>query len=877
MDDSISEQSDLSEYSDQSIDDVICPEHWDVSSDEFEIDCEAASEHQTVQQSSSKDVIRISLILLMLWSSFYGISATALNHLIKLVQHILTCIVPNLLTSIKVFPKSLYMTKKYLGFSNDIFDKYIICKKCGSLYTLNECLNTTGTGFSQKQCYHIAYRNHPRPSCRNPCGCDLMKEVALKDKIKYCPVKTYCYLPLKTSLLNILQRKGYLSLCEQWRTRDIPDGVLADIYDGEIWKKFMTYDDRQFLSQSYNLAVMLNCDYFQPFDHSCYSVGVLYMVILNLPRSIRFKPENIIITGIIPGPKEPKQNEMNSYLRPLIKELNSLWTDGFLIKYDSNEVKIFVALIATVCDIPAAGKIGGHNSHLGCWKCTKFFPYSEALRRVDYTGIEIGSLRTHENHKKNAKSTLSAKTPTERKKQELEVGSKFTEFFHLPYYDCVRYAIIDPLHNLFLGTAKRLQHHWIEIGLLSSDKLSIIQQRVDSFKVPSHVGHLPRKISSGFSNMTADEWKNWTILYSLVALHDIIPNEHLACWEHFVSACTLLCSSTISLNEIDQAQQLLKEFLCSAEALYGPKFFTINTHLHLHYSNVYKDYGPCYGYWLFSFERYNGILGKYHTNQKSIEIQLMRTFINDMHVRSIAQTDIDAVPEVHRCFFENFLNTKVVNTFTETLFGQQISSFKHMQHAMSVTEEAVCPSMIYLDQHYVKFLPPYTVHKLDSDSLRYLRESYQAFLPEVDPLEIPQLCCRYQIIQWWFEHLGKRKYCKKNPETIRAYWVGQDGKIASEPNSLCAGRAEYFFTQKVLIKDSYKEVAMVKMRWYQEHPDKEKLSKPIEIWCNQLSKPFGPASFMPITRIHSICVTCEIELNNEKVLAINPTRKKVFY
>ena len=39
MDDSISEQLDVSEYSDQSTDDVICPELRDVSSDEFEIDC----------------------------------------------------------------------------------------------------------------------------------------------------------------------------------------------------------------------------------------------------------------------------------------------------------------------------------------------------------------------------------------------------------------------------------------------------------------------------------------------------------------------------------------------------------------------------------------------------------------------------------------------------------------------------------------------------------------------------------------------------------------------------------------------------------------------------------------------------------------------
>ena len=135
---------------------------------------------------------------------------------------------------------------------------------------------------------------------------------------------------------------------------------------------------------------------------------------------------------------------------------------------------------------------------------------------------------------------------------------------------------------------------------------------------------------------------------------------------------------------------------------------------------------------------------------------------------------------------------------------------------MSVAEETVSPSLIYLDQCYVKFLPPYTVHKLDSDSLRYLRESYQSFLPEVDPLEIPQLCCRYEVIQWWSEHLGRRKYCNRKHKIIRAYWIGEDGKIASEPNSLCAGRVEYFFTQKVLIKDTYNEVAMVKMKWYQE-------------------------------------------------------------
>ena len=357
-------------------------------------------------------------------------------------------------------------------------------------------------------------------------------------------------------------------------------------------------------------------------------------------------------------------------------------------------------------------------------------------------------------HKNNAKSTLFAKTPTERKKKELDLGSRFTELFHIPYYNTVRYAIIDPLHNLFLGTAKRLQHHWIEIGLLNNSNLKIIQERVDNFNTPNNIGHVPRKILSGFSNMTADEWKNWTIFYSVITLHDILPPQHMTCWKLFVSACTILCSPIITLSEIDHVQQLLHEFFLSLENL-GSHYITINTHLHLHYSQCLKDYGPCYGYWLFSFERYNGILGKYHTNRKSIEIQLMRTFLNDAYVRSLADTNVDPL---HQPVFENLLNGKIYNLFNETVFGQEEFSSSRM---LKFSEGAITQSLNYLDQSCIKLIPPYVIQKIDGDSLQYLRESYQTFLPHVDPLEIPRFYCRYEIVHWWSEHLGKYKYSKK--------------------------------------------------------------------------------------------------------------------
>ena len=69
---------------------------------------------------------------------------------------------------------------------------------------------------------------------------------------------------------------------------------------------------------------------------------------------------------------------------------------------------------------------------------------------------------------------------------------------------------------------------------------------------------------------------------------------------------------------------------------------------------------------------------------------------------------------------------------------------------------------------------------------------------------------------------------------------------------------------------------MAKIKWLQDHPEKSRLPEPVKIFCNDMFKSHGPASFMPIVRIYDTCVSCEIEINNETVLAINPCRSKIF-
>ena len=133
--------------------------------------------------------------------------------------------------------------------------------------------------------------------------------------------------------------------------------ALFDIYDGRIWNEFKDDNDDPFFTKEYadtHLELMLNMDWFQPFTNSLYSVGVIYAVICNLPRSERFKSENILTLAVIPGPNEPKLHEINNYLFLIVNQLNKLWNGYKIITCEHNNGR-FVrgAIICGSSDIPA--------------------------------------------------------------------------------------------------------------------------------------------------------------------------------------------------------------------------------------------------------------------------------------------------------------------------------------------------------------------------------------------------------------------------------------------------------------------------------------------------------------------------------------------
>ena len=310
----------------------------------------------------------------------------------------------------------------------------------------------------------------------------------------------------------------------------------------------------------------------------------------------------------------------------------------------------------------------GHSAVHGCSKCNKLFPGEIGHRNYGGFDTTTWDSRTTEQHRKQMMEILECDTAQNQGKLESLYGTRYSVLAELPYFDTVRMTIVDPMHNLFLGTAKKILTIWKELGYLNKASLEKLQEKSDEFVVQCDIGKIAKKIVSSFDGFTADEYKNWTILFSMYALKNIVPTRHIECFRKFVLACQYLCRRVISKRDIIVAHGLLHQFCVEFEHLYGENRVTPNIHLHLHLKDCIFDFGPIYSFWLFSFERYNGLLGRLPNNKKDIECQVMRRFCRDNSILNLHK------PEKFSDLFGNvFTRLEHANTQRGTL-GDMISS-----------------------------------------------------------------------------------------------------------------------------------------------------------------------------------------------------------
>jgi len=314
-----------------------------------------------------------------------------------------------------------------------------------------------------KYCTHKEYSNGAH--CREL----LTRPRRIKDVDIDVPIKTFVLFDFKDWFAGVLSRPGYEDRMDNaWQAKASEDRVMHDIFDGEYVQNFKGPDGRFFSlgGEEGRYLFSLSVDFFNPYTNKQSgkksSVGLISVVCLNLPPSMRYKPENMFLSGVIPGPKEPPLTALNPYLKPLINDLIDFWENGvkFSRTYNWKAGRLVrCALLLLVCDLPGARKTAGfassaHEHFCSVCHCTR--------SQHGYGHLDYHSWRSRTNSECRSFASPFEAAENEGTRAELfkQSGMRCSELLRLPYFDVVQCVVVDAMHNLFLGLIKE---HFIGI------------------------------------------------------------------------------------------------------------------------------------------------------------------------------------------------------------------------------------------------------------------------------------------------------------------------------------------------------------------------------------------------------------------------------
>ena len=786
--------------------------------------------------------------------------------------------IPNLAS---IFPGSIYRLRKLFKLDRDSFEKFVVCPECLKLYTDDKIFDRFGKPI---QCDNQVLVQNGQVKV---CNSRILKKVHLSgNKVKYRPLKTFCYNSIVSSLETLIQKRPeFLNKSMQWKDRQVESDYLIDIYDGRVWKKLfgeggVMKNENGVIS----FGFMLNVDWFQPYERRPnVSVGAMYLAILNLPLEIRYKKENLIVLGILPAfAKEP--SSLNSFLEPFVHELKRLWGEGFPIRTNSEyakegKIQIKGALVCCSSDLPANRKVCGFLGHAavyGCSKCCKQFEYKntgqlnvkgQEIKRPDYSGFDKRNWteRNIQNHKTIAQRLHSCTTKSEREKMEKENGLRWVPFLNLTYFDPIQFCAIDPMHNLFLGSAKKMFATWIDRGILGNEELENISTKMTLVSTPSGMGRLPKKISSCWGKFTAEEWLIWTLYYSLFVLQDVLPEVHLKIWHTFVSACRIACAPILTTTEIEKLKRMFLKFGTEFENEYGEMSTYPNLHLHGHLNECLLDYGPVYNFWCFAFERYNGTIADIHVNHIAIEIQLMRTITSHSFISNLQFS----TPSIHADTFQPTCES-LINTGSSE-FPSVTNSFilyECTHNLPSSLNNAISDSLVH----------PKGPGKLRAiSSVEAILQMYQALYPNssLDNNDVPLTYHEYGSVVIGRELFGSRINKRtSNNSLVMASWSDEDGNVCFDNLlNVRPGTVKFFMKHSITIENTKVDHILAVVSWFRKPTELQNLREyknPVTAWAKQRVQ-YGPASYIPVQRIKSKFVFMYI---NENVLVTCPLVRK---
>ncbi len=837
--------------------------------------------HGTPRNSQSflTSAVYTFILALMLWQTAFNVSDTAMSYLLSYMYYFFTllgCGNAAYAELARFFPNSLHMCKKMLGLSSiDEFKKYVVCPnpECSQLYDINDCYRIHRGMKVPIKCTRAIYK---RGKFSGRCDTTLLQANVVKNGgVYHVPKKVYCHKDVTSQIETIMKRPGYEKYCRDWKERKSVPGTYEDIYDGKVWKEVQ--DDYGFFANDHDMGLLMNFDFFQPFKNRNKSVGVIYLALLNLPRSIRYHSSNMIVAGIIPsldyidhtGKTKHEPKSMNNFLRPLVDELNELWRIGRPIDTfeHPNGVLMHAMLLCVSCDSPASRKLVGFLSHSALKGCTKcYHEFKGKVGEKTYHGYEkhLWEPRDNNTHRKHCNAIRNAQNEKQKGDLETKHGCRYSVLLDLDYFDAIRHNAIDAMHNLYLGIAKSFFELLVEKEILTDVKLAMITKNLEEMYTNSGKSWLPKNIGSHWKCFNAFEWKQWTLVYSLPALRKVIAPEYLKIWSIFVEACQLISKPCPSQEDIDQADSKFSEYIKALQGKFGYQAVKPNHHMSCHLKQTIEDFGGVYTTWLFAFERLNGYLGDYKTNYKGIEITLMRKVLADSMLATksfdLPKTFFDScsLPPSKTCIFKpNEL--KHLSQRSKEAAQMPISK---CQDKWSEISHIKLPEAVMQASYRPKFLL-----RIDVDDVDLLYKMYSVLYPNsgLRPSDLAVLTRKCDSVIIGGERFNAGSTNESKLCMVLANWCDDDGLIDIETQNVRLGLVKYFFHHNVRISGQSKSHIICAVQWYSTFHDTLPTGylPPVQVFRKKRIRP-GPASFMPVQRIQFKCAYAFKEINAYK-------------
>ncbi|KDQ07639.1 hypothetical protein BOTBODRAFT_82779, partial [Botryobasidium botryosum FD-172 SS1] len=516
---------------------------------------------------------------------------------------------------------------------------YMCCPRCFEIYDLpSNSDDHPQTCTSQKG------------SAEEPCGACLTRLKPTFGKgPQIHPLHTYSYQRFGEWLGRLICRhEATLDLAKDWVLEPERE-VWSDVWHAPALRQFMGPDDLPFFSKDTDegrYAFGLFVDWFSPFWNKVagkkFSVGVVFMVCLNLPPEIRYKLENLYVVAIIPGPKEPSLDEINPMLRPIVDDLIRSWDSGFFFTRTPAHPRgrtCRSALVPLIADLPAARKTAGFLSHSGKRFCAYCGLSSDDCGNIDPA---TWTSRTDEEHRKLADQWRELSTLAARESFAKQHGVRWSELLRLTYWKPILWTIIDIMHCIYLGLYKR--HCWEIWGMgvkdasgdggddpvasrpdrtkvLGKEVLAEIRKDRDVTELPSWVERVPLKLGDpSEGSLGADEWRITCEVHLVITLirlwghntgryHQLLEN-----FMHLVTAGRYISMRHASISMTDDYLDHMLKYLRGLKELFPECELRPYQHLALHIPDFWKRFGPVRSWWSFPFERYNRMMRKYNTN-----------------------------------------------------------------------------------------------------------------------------------------------------------------------------------------------------------------------------------------------------------------------